>query len=82
MKAAFFRTIFVSAGFALATIAAFAQDRPPTTEQIGKDPSARRQEAEQQRSQQREPERVGLPARRVSGRRRARMRGSTRLARC
>jgi len=54
MKAAFFRTIFVSAGFALATIAAFAQDRPPTTEQIGKDPSARRQEAEQQRSQQRD----------------------------
>jgi hypothetical protein len=35
---------------ALATFAAAAQSRPPTTEQLGKDPGAIRQEAEQQRS--------------------------------
>ena len=35
---------------ALATLAAAAQSRPPTTEQLGKDPGALRQEAEQQRS--------------------------------
>jgi hypothetical protein len=35
---------------ALAAFAAAAQSRPPTTEQLGKDPGALRQEAEQQRS--------------------------------
>ena len=51
MKA--FRTA-AALSIGLASIVALAQDRPPTTEQIGKDPSARRQEAEQQRSQQRD----------------------------
>ena len=36
--------------FALTMFAAAAQSRPPTTEQLGKDPGALRQEAEQQRS--------------------------------
>jgi hypothetical protein len=36
----------------LAVAAASAQGRPPTTEQIGKDPGALRQEAEQQRAEQ------------------------------
>jgi hypothetical protein len=35
-------------GLGLAVLFAHAQDRPPTTEQIGRDPSARRQELEQQ----------------------------------
>ena len=54
MKATLVRTITVAGALGLAAIAALAQDRPPTTEQIGKDPNARRQEAEQQRSQQRD----------------------------
>ena len=37
---------------ALAALAAAAQSRPPTTEQLGKDPGALRQEAEQQRSRE------------------------------
>jgi hypothetical protein len=36
----------------LAAQAAVAQSRPPTTEQLGRDPGALRQEAEQQRAQQ------------------------------
>ena len=45
---------FVGAlGLGLATLAASAQGRPPTTEQLGKDPGALRQEAEQQRAQER-----------------------------
>jgi hypothetical protein len=36
----------------LAVQAAVAQSRPPTTEQLGRDPGALRQEAEQQRAQQ------------------------------
>jgi hypothetical protein len=54
MKATLFRRIVAALGFGLAAIATLAQDRPPTTEQLGKDPSARRQEAEQQKAQQRE----------------------------
>ncbi|HEX6705592.1 MAG TPA: hypothetical protein VF169_12590 [Albitalea sp.] len=38
--------------FGLAMQAAVAQSRPPTTEQLGRDPGALRQEAEQQRAQQ------------------------------
>ena len=36
----------------LAVHAAVAQSRPPTTEQLGRDPGALRQEAEQQRSRE------------------------------
>jgi len=39
-------------GLALAALTAAAQSRPPTTEQLGRDPGALRQEAEQQRAQQ------------------------------
>ena len=38
--------------FGLAVQAAVAQSRPPTTEQLGRDPGALRQEAERQRAQQ------------------------------
>ena len=38
--------------FALAMFAAAAQSRPPTTEQLGKDPGALRQEAERQQAQE------------------------------
>ena len=37
---------------ALAALAAVAQSRPPTTEQLGRDPGALRQEAEQQRARE------------------------------
>jgi hypothetical protein len=40
----------------LAAQAAVAQSRPPTTEQLGRDPGALRQEAEQQRAQQQRDE--------------------------
>lgn len=52
MKAKPFCRIVGAFGFGLAALAAAAQSRPPTTEQLGKDPGALRQEAEQQRSQQ------------------------------
>jgi len=42
--------IVTGSALALAALAAAAQSRPPTTEQLGKDPGALRQEAEQQRS--------------------------------
>jgi hypothetical protein len=54
MKARPFRWIVGALGLGLAAIASLAQDRPPTTEQLGKDPSARRQEAEQQQARERE----------------------------
>jgi hypothetical protein len=54
MKASLFCRIFGVVGLALAALAASAQGRPPTTEQLGKDPGALRQEAEQQRSQERD----------------------------
>jgi hypothetical protein len=44
--------IVTALGFAFAATAASAQARPPTTEQLGKDPGALRQEAEQQRSRE------------------------------
>lgn len=47
----FFRIVFAS-GLGLAALAAAAQSRPPTPEQIGKDPNALRQEAEQQRARE------------------------------
>jgi len=53
MKAAPFARIVAVGGVALASLAASAQSRPPTTEQLGKDPGALRQEAEQQRAQER-----------------------------
>ena len=46
----FWRSIAASA-LALASLAASAQGRPPTTDQLGKDPGALRQEAERQRAQ-------------------------------
>jgi len=54
MKSRLVRTVVPAFGLLLAAIAALAQDRPPTTDHLGKDPSARRQEAEQQKAQQRE----------------------------
>ncbi len=48
----FFRTVAAGA-LALAALAAAAQGRPPTTDQIGKDPGALRQEAEQQQARER-----------------------------
>ena len=47
----FFR-IAAGGALALAALGAVAQSRPPTTEQLGKDPGALRQEAEQQRSRE------------------------------
>ena len=63
MKARPYRRI-PAGGLALAAIAAAAQDRPPTTEQLGKDPSARRQEADQQkaREQQQRGDQAGRSA--------------------
>lgn len=52
MKARLFCRIIGAFGLATAALAASAQARPPTTEQLGKDPGALRQEAEQQRAQQ------------------------------
>jgi hypothetical protein len=49
------KTVFRIVGgwaLAVAALAAAAQGRPPTTEQLGKDPGALRQEAEQQRAEQ------------------------------
>ena len=54
MKASIFRSIVRASGLGLFAIVALAQDRPPTTEQLGKDPGARRQEAEQQRARESE----------------------------
>ena len=53
MKATLFCRIVVASGFGLAALAAWSQSRPPTTEQLGRDPGALRQEAEQQRAQER-----------------------------
>ena len=52
MKTTLFCRIVGACGLALAALAAQAQGRPPTTEQLGKDPGALRQEAEQQRSRE------------------------------
>jgi hypothetical protein len=52
MKAMPFFRIVGFGVLALAALAASAQSRPPTTEQLGKDPGALRQEAEQQRSRE------------------------------
>jgi hypothetical protein len=51
--------IVAAFGLGLAALSAPAQDRPPTTEQLGKDPGARRQELEQQQSRDREQQRRG-----------------------
>ncbi|HEX7438320.1 MAG TPA: surface-adhesin E family protein [Caldimonas sp.] len=53
MKARLFCRIVGALGLGLSALAAQAQGRPPTTEQLGKDPGALRQEAEQQRAQER-----------------------------
>jgi hypothetical protein len=53
MKARLFCGIVVATGVGLASPAAWSQARPPTTEQLGRDPGALRQEAEQQRAQER-----------------------------
>ena len=44
--------IIVTWGLGLGALTAAAQSRPPTTEQLGRDPGALRQEAEQQRAQE------------------------------
>ena len=48
-----FWRIGVACALAVSALAASAQSRPPTTEQLGKDPGALRQEAEQQHAQER-----------------------------
>ena len=53
MNASPFCRIVGASSLALAALAAQAQSRPPTTEQLGKDPSALRQEAERQQAQDR-----------------------------
>ncbi len=53
MKAKPFFRIAGAGLLGLAALAAAAQGRPPTTEQLGKDPGALRQEADQQRAQER-----------------------------
>lgn len=53
MQARLFFRIVGAFGLALAALTVSAQGRPPTTDQIGKDPNALRQEAEQKRSQER-----------------------------
>ena len=50
MRATLVVTIASGSVLAFAVLAAQAQSRPPTTEQLGRDPGALRQEAEQQRS--------------------------------
>jgi len=50
MRARSFCRIVGAWGLGLAALAASAQGRPPTTEQLGKDPGALRQEAERQRA--------------------------------
>lgn len=52
MKARLFCRIVVASALGLVAWGAAAQGRPPTTEQLGRDPGALRQEAEQQRAQQ------------------------------
>jgi len=53
MKAPLYCRIVAALGLSLAAFAAAAQSRPPTTEQLGKDPGALRQEAERQSAQER-----------------------------
>jgi hypothetical protein len=53
MKASPFCRIVGASLLGLAALAAAAQGRPPTTEQLGKDPGALRQEAERQQAQER-----------------------------
>ena len=51
--------IFMVSGLALTAMGALAQARPPTTEQLGKDPGALRQEAEQQQARDRAQQQQG-----------------------
>ena len=53
MKASPFRTIVGASSLVLAALSAHGQSRPPTTEQLGRDPGALRQDAERQQSQER-----------------------------
>lgn len=53
MKSRLFRRFVGAFGLGLAAVCATGQDRPPTIEQLGKDPSARRQESEQQQARER-----------------------------
>ncbi len=59
MKANLSCKMVATIGLAMATIGAPAQNRPPTTEQLGKDPGARRQEAEQQQARDRAQQQRG-----------------------
>jgi hypothetical protein len=53
MKARRTGSVVVASAVGLASLAAWSQARPPTTEQLGRDPGALRQEAEQQSAQER-----------------------------
>jgi len=53
MKASPFRTVVGASSLLLAALSAQGQGRPPTTEQLGRDPGALRQDAERQQSQER-----------------------------
>jgi hypothetical protein len=59
MKAMFFCKIVATLVLGLAAMGAPVQQRPPTTEQLGKDPAALRQEAEQQQAREREQQQRG-----------------------
>jgi len=59
MKASPFRSIVGASSLALAALAAHGQSRPPTTEQLGRDPGALRQDAERQQSQERARQQEG-----------------------
>jgi len=53
MKASPFRTVVSASSLVLAALSAQGQGRPPSTEQLGRDPGALRQDAERQQSQER-----------------------------
>ena len=53
MKASPFRTVVGASSLVLAALSAQGQGRPSTTEQLGRDPGALRQDAERQQSQER-----------------------------
>ena len=53
MRTRVYFAVGVAWSFGLAAPGAWPQGRPPTTEQLGRDPGALRQEAEQQRAQER-----------------------------
>ena len=59
MKTSLLFKIVATFVLGMATLGAPAQNRPPTTEQLGKDPGARRQESEQQQARERAQQQRG-----------------------